>query len=368
MSHAQWISDSVNEAHITKGINCIYNLSFDSARSEFRFLTSSQPENPAGYFFLAMVEWWRILIDLNNKEHDKYYYSVLEKVIELCDKKLEQNPDDLGALFFKGGAIGFRGRLRSHREEWLLAANDGRLAIPIVHQAYKIAPNNLDVLLGMGIYNYYRDVIPEEYPFVKPFVIFFPAGDKVLGIQQLRQTSEKARYANVEATYFLVQLLYKYEKNYNEALTLVSRLHQQYPANSVFHIFTGRLYSSLGKWEEMNNIFTEVMSLSRAKKIGYNETSLREANYSLGLYQMNFNKHESALEYFYKCDELSRNLDAGEQSWFMAMSNLKIGMIYDLQHKRDLAIMQYDKVLNMTDCQNSHDLAKKFKEKPYGNR
>jgi hypothetical protein len=124
----------------------------------------------------------------------------------------------------------------------------------------------------------------------------------------------------------------------------------------------------LGKWEEMNNIFTEVMSLSRANKIGYNENALREANYSLGLYQMNFNKHESALEYFYKCDELSRNLDAGEQSWFMAMSNLKIGMIYDLQHKRDLAIMQYDKVLNMTDCQNSHDLAKKFKEKPYGNR
>ena len=363
---SQWLPDSAADFHTQRGIDFIYTLQFDSAKSEFNRLIRIKPDHPGGHFFLAMVEWWKILIDLNNKNNDDNFYSLIEKVIQLCDKKLDNNPDDVTALFFKGGAIGFRGRLRVHREEWLPAANDGRLAIPIVHQAYKLEPNNVDILLGMGIYNYYRDVIPEEYPFVKPLVIFFPSGDKMLGMQQLRQASEKARYANVEATYFLIQILSNYEKKFSQALPLALNLYKKYPNNPVFHRYVGRLYSSLGKWDDMYKISTEVISHSLSNQPGYNESTLREAYFYAGLYQMNYLKNDTALQYFYKCDELSRILDIGEQSGFMVMSNLKIGMIYDLQNKRDLAIIQYDKVSNMTAYQGSRDMAKQYLKKPYG--
>jgi tetratricopeptide (TPR) repeat protein len=363
---SQWLPDSAADFHTQRGVDFIYTLQFDSAKSEFDQLIKIKPDHPSGHFFLAMVEWWKILIDLNNKENDDNFYSLIEKVIQLCDKKLDKNPDDVTALFFKGGAIGFRGRLRVHREEWLPAANDGRLAIPIVHQAYKLEPNNVDILLGMGIYNYYRDVIPDEYPFVKPFVIFFPSGDKMLGMQQLRQASEKARYASVEATYFLIQILSNYEKKFSQALPLALNLYKKYPNNPVFHRYVGRLYSSLGKWDDMYKISTEVISRSTSKQLGYNESTLREAYFYVGLYHMNYLKNDTALQYFYKCDELSRILDIGEQSGFMVMSNLKIGMIYDLQDKRNLAIIQYNKVLNMTPYQGSRDLAKQYLKNPYG--
>ncbi len=363
---SQWLPDSSADDHTRRGVDFIYSLQFDSAKSEFNYLIKIKPDHPAGYFFLAMVEWWKILIDLNNKERDDYFYSLLEKVINMCDKKLDSNQDDVTALFFKGGAIGFRGRLRVHREEWLLAANDGRLAIPIVHRAYKIEPNNVDILLGMGIYNYYRDVIPEEYPFVKPFVVFFPSGDRMLGIQQLRQASEKARYANIEATYFLIQILSNYEKQYSQALPLAHELYKSYPSNPVFHRYVGRLYSTLGKWEDMHKIYTEIVERSLASQIGYNTSTLREAYFYLGLYGMNYSKLDSALQYFYKCDELSRALDVGEQSGFMVLSNLKIGMIYDIQNKRELAVKQYNKVLSMNDHKGSREMAKKHINKPYG--
>lgn len=363
---SQWLPDSLSDVHTRRGVDFIYSLQFDSAKSEFNQLIKIKPDHPTGHFFLAMVEWWKILIDLNNKDNDEYFYSLLEKVINICDKKLNSNQDDVTALFFKGGAIGFRGRLRVHREEWLLAANDGRLAIPIVHRAYKIEPNNVDILLGMGIYNYYRDVIPEEYPFVKPFVLFFPSGDKVLGIQQLRQASEKARYANIEATYFLIQILSNYEKQYSQALPLALNLYQRYPSNPVFHRYAGRLYSTLGKWDDMQKIYAEVIERSLASQIGYNESALREAYFYLGLYGMNFSKLDSALQYFYKCDELSRALDVGEQSGFMVISNLRIGMIYDIQNKREFAVKQYNKVLNMNDHKGSREMAKRYLKKPYG--
>jgi hypothetical protein len=363
---SQWLPDSAADYHTQRGVDFIYTLQFDSAKSEFIQLIKIQPDHPSGHFFLAMVEWWKILIDLNNKTNDDNFYLLIEKVIQLCDKKLDKNPDDVTALFFKGGAIGFRGRLRVHREEWLPAANDGRLAIPIVHQAYKLEPNNVDILLGMGIYNYYRDVIPEEYPFVKPFVIFFQSGDKILGMQQLRQAAEKARYANIEATYFLIQILSNYEKKISQALPLALNLYKKYPNNPVFHRYLGKLYSSLGKWEDMHKIYSEVISRSSSNQPGYNESTLREAYYYTGLYHMNYLKSDTALQYFYKCDELSRTLDIGEQSGFMVMSNLRIGMIYDLQNKRELAVMQYNKVLNMTAYQGSRDEAKQYLKKPYG--
>ena len=75
---------------------------------------------------------------------------------------------------FKGGAIGFRGRLRATRDSWIKAADDGREALPIVEQASKLDSNNTDVELGFGIYNYYAAVIPDEYPMIKPLMIFFP--------------------------------------------------------------------------------------------------------------------------------------------------------------------------------------------------
>ncbi|MCK7516648.1 MAG: hypothetical protein MZV64_02440 [Ignavibacteriales bacterium] len=95
---------------------------------------------------------------------------------------------DVDALFFKGGSIGFRGRLRAFRESWLKAADDGREALPIVEQASILDPGNLDVQLGFGIYNYYADVIPNQYPLLKPhMMIFFPDGNREKGIEQLSQ-------------------------------------------------------------------------------------------------------------------------------------------------------------------------------------
>lgn len=364
--NGQWIQDSKIDSITIRGVEYIYNLKFDSAKIQFNQIIKLYPKHPSGHFFLAMVEWWRIMINMEDHSLDEYYYQLLDRVIYLCDEILQNNPDDVTALFFKGGSIGFRGRLRVHREQWFHAANDGRLAIPIVHKAYQLEPNNVDILLGMGIYNYYRDVIPEEYPFVKPFVIFFPKGDKILGIQQLKQAAEKAKFANYEATYFLIQILSNYEKKYSQALSLAQKLYKSFPTNPIFQKYAGRLSAAVGKWEDTKKIFSEILSNCYNNQFGYSSSYAREAHYYLGLYYMHTGNYEESLKNFYKCDELSRSLDTAGESVFMVMSNLRIGMIYDLQSKRDLAVTQYKKVLNMKSYHNSKESAKDYLKKPYG--
>ncbi len=364
-SQAQWLTSPDFKEHAQKGINFVYDLDFERAQIEFEFLAQHYPSHPAGKFFLAMIDWWSILLNVDDESHDDAFVKKLDGVIELCDSLLDNDDNDVVALFFKGGALGFRGRLRANRSSWIKAANDGRLALPIVQQAYKIAPDNKDILLGIGIYNYYASTIPERYPIVKPVMIFFPAGDKKKGIQQLWEASLNAEFAAIEAKYFLLQLHFTYERQYDTAYSLASSLLSAFPNNAIFHRYLGRSAFMLQKYDEAVKIFSEILTRCGRHQRGYTPLARRDAVYYLGLCKMNSRNYDEALQFLYESDEFSRELDTIEQSGYMAMTNLKIGMIYDIQKKRQYAIMQYQKVLDMKKFEATHELAQRYLKSPY---
>ena len=369
-SRAQWLSDPDFDLHTKQGIDHVYNLEFDQAETDFHQIVASHPGHPAGYFFLAMIDWWKIMLDLDNESFDDPFLSKLDIVIDKCDSLLDINPDDVTALFFKGGALGFRGRLRANRGSWIKAANDGRLALPVVQHAFKIAPGNYDILLGMGIYNYYAEAIPEQYPIVKPLMFFFPSGDKKKGIEQLSIAAANAKYASVEASFTLLQLYYTHERQYEKALDVAKNLFARYPKNVVFERYVGRCYVSLSKWEEAHTAFDDIVSKCRTagEMAGYSDSAEREALYYLGVYALNKASYENAIRDLRSCQDLSQKMDKDGESGFMVMANLKLGFIYDLQMKRDLALMQYNKVLGMKKFENSYDQAEQFIKTPYPGR
>jgi len=86
--------------------------------------------------------------------------------------------------------------------------------------------------------------------------------------------------------------------------------------------------------------------------------------YYVGLALMNRKQLDSALTYFYKCDEAGRFLDE-DVSGFTIKVNMKIGNIYDAQGKRSMAIEQYKKVLKWDDRQQSHEEAKRYINNPF---
>ncbi len=350
---------------VRQGIGYIYNLQFDTAQAYFQELIRRYPEHPAGYFMEAMVAWWKILTHRRSREYDEEFLHAIERVLEVCQPLLEQNPYDIVGLFFKGGALGYRGRFYAMRESWIRAANDGREAFEILLRVQRLAPTNHDVLLGTGIYNYYAVKLPEMYPILRPLLLFLPPGDKELGIAQLRASARNARYAATEAKVVLLQILYDFEQNIPEALAVAEELFQQYPRNAYFHRYLGRCYVRLGSLDKMEETWREILRRCIEKWTGYEELTAREALYYVGLALMQRGQYDEALRYFYKCDELSRVLDE-DPSGFMVKANLKIGNIYDLQGKRELAIMQYRKVLSWRDVQNSHEEARRYLEKPYG--
>jgi tetratricopeptide (TPR) repeat protein len=366
-ARAQWIADPVIDQKVQTGIDHIYNFEFPEAERSFDEVVALRPDHPVGHFFRAMIQWEKILSNFDDETQDQRLYDLLDVVIEMCDKRLDDDSRDITALFFKGGAVGFRGRLRANRSKWAAAANDGLTALPLVRKAYELDQNNYDILLGIGIYNYYAAIVPDKYPVVKPLMIFFPSGDRVKGLEQLRQASLHAKYASVEAMYFLMQNEFMYEKEFPKALELARTLSGRYPRNPVFHRYLGRCLVATGFLDEANRVFVEVERRYANKQTGYDRYDGREAYYYMGRNELTAKRYEAALKYLYLCDELSRVLDKEGPSGFMSMGNLLIGMVYDAQGKRELAVAQYNKVLDMKEYETSHTDAKRYLETPYRN-
>jgi len=358
--------NNLRDSLITKGINQIYSIKFPEAEKTFNSLKKNFPNDPAGNFFLAMIDWWRILLNTTVEKYDDEFIDKLNFIISMCDSILEKKPDNVNALFFKGGAIGFRGRLRALRFSWLKAADDGRNALPIVEKVLKLDPNNNDAIFGMGIYNYYASILPDKYPILKPFMIFMPSTDKEEGIKQVKRTAEKGKYAKYEANYFLMLIYFSDENKPFLANNYARILTKAFPDNPVFEKWEGRITAKLGNSLRASEIFKDILLKGIEKFMGYgDDITKREAVYYIADRYWKENKIDSSKIFFQNCIDYSAKIDKDKTSGFYINALIYLGMINDVQNNRKAAIEYYNKVLDLDEYKQSHDLAEKYLETPY---
>ncbi|AFN74850.1 tetratricopeptide domain-containing protein [Melioribacter roseus P3M-2] len=355
-----------HDSLVKAGIDQIYGIQFEKAENTFDAVIKEYPTHPSGKFFKAMITWWRILLKLEDESLDDEFMEQLEEVIEICDRILEKNKNNKDALFFKGGAIGFRGRLLGIREKWLKAALDGKEGLELLYRFYKADPQNPDVQFGFGIYHYYAEVIPEKFPAVKPLMIFFPNGDREKGLSELEYVALKGRYARIESRYFLMTLNFQFEENMDETRKWASILLADYPNNPNFQKYYGLTFVKENRYDKASEIFRDIYSKCVTGMPGYNSYYKREASYYVGLNYKNTNNVDSAIYYFTVSEKLSRKLDKDKESGFLINTVLYLGMLYDLKGDRQQAIKYYRETLTMRERSNSHKLAEQYLKKPYG--
>ena len=85
---------------LTAGVHQIYNIKFEAAEFTVNLIKKEFPKHPAGYFFDAMIYWWKIMLDFDNEDYDDTLVDKLEEVIDLCDDILDEDPENVDAVFF----------------------------------------------------------------------------------------------------------------------------------------------------------------------------------------------------------------------------------------------------------------------------
>jgi hypothetical protein len=369
---AQWILQGGEmDAKIHRGIELTYNMDYAVADRTFDSVIAMNPYHPSGYFYKAMVNFWRAVTNTDNTGYDVEYKKQLDLAIEKADKLLDTNEFDLAGLFYKGAALGMRARIFAIRPNWQdgvgLLLGDAREGVKYLDKLEDKLPGNGDIVFGRGLYNYYVEAVKEDNPSLASVISFFANGNKRVGLEMLEYAVKQATYSKTEAMYELLKINYIYEKNFFHAYDFAKILASTYPNNSTFLHYLGFCQVSLNMIQNYDSTYRVMLARCREKREGYTIKQAREAMFFIGqAYLVNHNGNiDSALYYLYNANLKSYELSPNEVTYYIAKTELMMGQAYDVAGDRKHALYFYNRVMNLKDEANAHRDAQIYIETPY---
>ena len=271
------------QLQITDAVDNMYNFKFHKAEVEFNWMKYNYPDHPLPYFLFGISTWWQMMPNLDKESPlGDEFLAYMDTTITKAEAIYDADESNIEAAFFLAGAHGFVGRYHSEKKNWMRAASAGKNALKYLGITQGNESFSPEILFGDALFNYYSIWIRETYPMLRPVLLFFPKGDKELGLKQLNEVAKNAFYTRIEATYFLMRIK-AFETNETfDALRLGEYVHQKYPDNAYFHRFYARMLYTVGQYDKAAAESTEILNRIEQGQAGYEEISGRYASFYLG--------------------------------------------------------------------------------------
>lgn len=307
----------------TEAVNDMYNFKFERAEKQFKILQLKYPDHPLPYFLMGLSTWWKMLPNLNVKTHDETFLAYMDTTITKAEELYKRDQTKVEAAFFLSAAHGFRAEFYGERDSYAKATFAGRNALKYLLEYKDNNELSPEFMYGVALYNYYEVWIREEYPLLKPILLFFPNGDKKLGLKQLEEVSKDAFYTRTESQYQLAKIYTSTDENKDElALPIARYLHQTYPDNGFFHRLYARTAYYTGQFRELEPVCLDILKKIEAGMIGYEEVSGRYAAYFLGKIYKTRDPAKSK-QYFLMAKAFGEKANATEQGYYLhSLDNL----------------------------------------------
>ncbi|RJE70877.1 lipopolysaccharide assembly protein LapB [Reichenbachiella sp. MSK19-1] len=353
------LTDMNVQIESTEGINSMYNFDFKRADSQFRWIKSKYPWHPLPDFLLGLSQWWRIMPNVLNEQYDEEFLFHMDSAIVKAEQIYERGSIIEGS-FILAAAYAFKGRLYAERKDWGKAASAASSAMGYLEECRGKEEFSPEILFGDGLYNYYIEWIPENYPMLKPIIMFFEDGDKKLGIQQLKDAANNAFYTRTEAQYFLMRIQANELKDQQAALFTADYLHKTYPNNAYFERYYARILYSNGQYRRCQQVAHDILHKIDSAYLGYEANSGRYAAFFLGEVYSAKGDYETAKKYFELSIKYGDEIGAQEMGYYI-YSVLNLGEIAMKEGNEDEAKDYFKRVKKLSDRgDRSNKLAKRY--------
>ena len=323
-------------------------------------LSARRPDLPAGYFYLAMVSWSRLATGFWSPENVAEFKDRLDTAIEKAEMHIETTGGNSSDFLYLGGALGFKGRFELMKGRWMTSYFLARDAIEALKICQKLDPDNKDVLLGLGTFDYYTDRLSGFLKFITSFLLY--KGDMKRGLERLNTAAKEARFSSIETKSVLLHIYLFLEQDYKAALPLSLELSNRFKNNPRFHLLKGVAYIRMNQEELYGKTVEELLRIGRESK---DETSAamwkRRARYLELIHDIYHGNYSRARE---KIAFLLANADPEHDPAMIAWPILKKGMIYDLEGNRSEAEKLYDQILHMVNPSGAQFVAAKYLKEP----
>ena len=340
-----WAKDKDSYHQLTlEGIEYGYNMQIEKATEAFDKLIKLEPKNPSGYV-LQSVNCFYMLQLGGSEEVEKRFKKLTSKAIKLSKRNLSNKEKRLDALFYLGTIHIYLAAYHGGRSNWLRAYWYGKDGIKYLKKVVAVDLNYYDAYLGLGLYHYYADVIPQ---FIKTITaILGIEGDRERGLKELQLAAENGKYSKAEAMLFLGNIYLYTEKAPEKALPYSKGLVELYPANSGFLSLLGENYQRNGAHSLAIETFKSGLAQEAAERYPIFEIFLL---YNLGNTYFELNEFEQATSFYQQT--LAVNASENKvRKGVLALANYKIGLCYDMVSRHVEAVKKYRQVKK---SHNSH--------------
>lgn len=330
------IADPQVQINATKAINDMYNFKFQSASAQFKWLKEKYPDHPLPYFLLGLNEWWKIMPNPDVETFDDKFLAYMDSSITMAEKIYEVDSTKVEGAFFLSAAYGFKARLHSDRSDWLKAASYGNKSLNYLEESRSREDLSPELMFGDGMVNYYSVWIRDNYPKLKPLLIFFEKGDKDLGLKQLTEVAHNAFYTRTEAQNFLMTILFNYEHDYRDALMIAEYLHKTFPDNAYFHRQYAMMLYNTGQIVMAKYVCEDILHKIDEEMPGYEQNSGRWASYFLGSIMESGKDYKKAREYYQMTIKFGEEIEAYDTGYFL-YAMIGMARIYEREGNAKMA-------------------------------
>ena len=281
---------------------------------------------------------------------------LLDQATGLEEDRLRANPNDVEMLYARGVTRGMRSSYTGLIDRsWLTAL---RSAVGSRHdheRVLELSPTFTDAKLLVGTHDYVVGSLPWAVKMAASMVGF--SGNKERGIEELYASSKGGGEASIDAR-ILLALFLRRESRFDEALTMIRYLTQQFPQNVIVALEEGDLLRAAHRDAEAVAAYRKVWDAGHTGRFPFGSYELSAVN--LGDTQRSMMDDSGALT-SYSLMELVVN-PAPE---LRQRAALGAGEIYDLQKNRDLAVKKYNAVIAVDGSSRWADAARKHLKEPY---
>lgn len=245
-------------------LELVYQGHLDRALVRLRAAADAGPGDAMAAYVLALALCWKVEQQPESEAHDHELTSAAALAISRADARLAQDAGDVGALFARGAAHGALSRYHLFR---LHRADAARAAVRMREDLTRVRaldPRHEDALFGLGLYDYYADVLPRAAKVIR-FLARIPGGNRARGLASIEKAAERRTLHHIEARVQLFEIHAFYEDRPSRAMDQLDALRRQYPTHPLWALRSAEhLRARLGAYRDAVSAGREI--LARAKR------------------------------------------------------------------------------------------------------
>jgi hypothetical protein len=284
-------------------------------------------------------------------------FALSDEAVHEADWRIQQNPNDIDALYARGWARALRVAYMAMVERSFGAGFKLATKAREDHEkVLQLDPNYADAKLVTGVYEYVVGALPFPFKILIGFAGI--TGSKSKGLAMLHDAGEHGTITGVESR-TVISLFLRRESKYKEAIEVVRGLKAQYPRDFLFCLEEANLRKDAGEGMAAVDAYREL--LADAEKPDYFASARLElAYFGLGDALRGQRLYKDAADAYEKAAA-----SQGVSPELKIRTLLAAGQCHDLLHERQLAMRDYQMAIDAGPNTSRADTARKYLRSPY---